>query len=191
MFKHLLVLALLLLAPAAQAQFSGRDTYIYSLSSGAVGGFNVQFESSATRGMRVLEVCVTVTATTAQGGTVWSLVRTNTVSSGGTLVNINGTSVGAPGVIQATDRNSPNWSGVARYAGTGGTASGVIDQWNMQTPPLASEAAPAPFCRAYGTHGENVPYFPAGVANGFYINFSGAGAGGTSTITVQATLVLD
>lgn len=155
------------------------QSYIASVSNAAIiaAGPAIEIESEVSRGFRISKVCIQPGSATTAAFVQWQLIRTTTVSSGGTVVTSEVTS-GNNGLAKMDPADS-NWSGVVRVGAlTAGTSGAILDTGSAfvsatATPP----AAFAYFCREYGLIDGKQPVIAAGVTNGIKLTFEGTAAG--------------
>ena len=167
---------------------STRETYNAFITAQAVtaSGALLSVESEASRGFRVLRVCVTGGSATAAAWTTWFLIRTTSASSAGTLITAETTS-GAGGLAKM-DPSGTNWAGVARGAGTGGTAGAQMDGGAVfvaiaTTPPTVAGTECRTYC-GFGGPGEQCPRVAAGTTNGIRIHFTGTAGGASQAASI-------
>lgn len=182
---------LLLLALPLAAQDSNRPTYIAAVAGQATtAASTLSLEASATKGFRVVKVCVTSSAATAGAAVTVTIQRRTTASTGGTALTADGTGTTT---VSRTDLTDATFPGIARLNGTPGTAGAVVDQFSFVVPEVGTVDAqsPPPQCVVYTDGGTKPPRVPAGVANGLSINVSSAGAGGLAGGSIRAFIVFD
>lgn len=168
-----------------------RATYI--ASSGALvttALYNLSVESEASRGIKVMRVCVGITNATAAAGVTVTINRRSTASSGGVQLTQEGTGADA---VSKVDPADSNWSGVARRTGTLGTIGPTLDQWSFQVGELGAGAADPPgqpmHCKDYGRWGVKPLTVAAGTANGISVNVSAPGAGGLAFGSISVMFI--
>lgn len=176
---------------------STRQTFVATISGATTtAAYNLQVESPAATGIKILEICVTYSVGATAAGTIvtTTVSRRTTASSGGTALTNNGT-----GTTAVTDLsgNSVAYGGLARgMAATLGTAGAVIDQWSFRQSVLPATTAVEPpdgrVCQQYGSAaggGMMAIQVPAGVTNGIAVQVSAGGAGSVASGSIRITFV--
>ena len=176
---------------------STRSTFSATISGATTtAAYNLQVESPAATGIKVIEICVGY----AQGATAAVTIVTTTVSrrttasSGGTALTNNGT-----GTTAVTDLSTGSvaYGGLARgMAATLGTAGAVIDQWSFRQSVLGATTgiegvSDTRYCKQYGSAqgGGKAIEVAAGAANGVAVQVSAGGAGSVAVGSIQITFV--
>ena len=174
---------------------STRPTFSATVSGATTtAAYNLQVESSAGTGFKVLEICVTYALGATAAGTVitTTVSRRTTASSGGTALTNEGTGTTA---ISNHDQSGGSYGGLARgLAATLGAAGAVLDQWQFPQTVIAGTTGitpPATICRQYGSAqgGGKAIVVSAGTANGLAVNVSAGGAGSLAVGSIRMTFV--
>ena len=177
---------------------STRQTFIATISGATTtAAYNLQIESAAGQGFKVIEVCVTYSIGATAAGTIvtTTLSRRTTASSGGTALTNNGT-----GTTSVTDLSggAVAYGGLARgMAATLGTVGATIDQWQFRQSVLPATTAVEPpdgrVCQQYGSAmgGGQAIVVPAGATNGFSVLVSAGGAGSVATGSIRVTFIAE
>lgn len=174
---------------------STRQTFNATVAGATTtAAYNLQVESAAGQGFKVIEVCVTYALGATAAGTVitTTVSRRTTASSGGTALTNNGT-----GTTAVTDLSGGGvaYGGLARgLAATLGTAGAVVDQWQFPQTVVAGTTGITPYtgvCRQYGSAqgGGQAIIVPAGVTNGLAVNVSAGGAGSLAVGSIRITFI--
>lgn len=158
--------------------------------------YNLQVESAAGQGFKVIEICVTYALGATAAGTVitTTVSRRTTASSGGTALTNNGT-----GTTAVTDLSggAVAYGGLARgLAATLGTAGATLDQWQFPQTVVAGTTGitqPAVICRQYGSAqgGGQAITVPSGVTNGVSVLVSAGGAGSLAVGSIRMTFIAE
>jgi len=168
---------------------STRVTYVASLSGlTAATAHTMSIESSAGTGFKLVTWCVSLSNATAASSVAVTLNRRSTASSVGTLVTAEATGANS---VSKMDPVSGSFGGIVRLDGTLGTIGATLDQQQIQIGIIATGAGTErPFCKTYGTQGEQMPTIAAGVANGLTISVPTLGAGSLAT-SISATIIAE
>lgn len=178
---------------------SARQTFSATISGATTtAAYNLQIESAAGQGFKIIEICITY----AQGATAAGTIVTTTVSrrtsasSGGTALTNNGT-----GTTAVTDLSGQGiaYGGLARgMAATLGTAGATIDQWSYRQSVLGATTGiegvgDVNFCRQYGSAqgGGQAIVVPAGTSNGVAVQVSAGGAGSVAVGSIRVTFIAE
>lgn len=176
---------------------STRQTFNATVAGATTtAAYNLQVESAAGQGFKVIEVCVTYALGATAAGTVitTTVSRRTTASSGGTALTNNGT-----GTTAVTDLSGGGvaYGGLARgLAATLGTAGAVVDQWQFPQTVVAGTTGITPYtevCRQYGSAqgGGQAIIVPAGTTNGLAVNVSAGGAGSLAVGSIRMTFIAE
>lgn len=178
---------------------STRATYSATISGATTtAAYNLQVESAAGQGFKVLEICVGYSqGATAAGTLVTTTVsRRTSASSGGTALTNNGT-----GTTSVTDLGSTaaSYGGLARgMAATLGTVGATIDQWAFRQSVLGATTgmegvADVVKCNQYGSAlgGAKAIEVAAGATNGVSVLVSAGGAGSVAVGSIRMTFVAE
>lgn len=177
---------------------STRQTFVATISGATTtAAYNLQIESAAGQGFKVIEVCVGYSqGATAAGTLVTTTVsRRTTASSGGTALANN-----AATTTSVTDLSGGGvaYGGLARgMAATLGTAGATIDQWAFRQSVLGAttgmEDVSPLVCRQYGSAqgGGMAIVVPAGVTNGVAVQVSAGGAGSVAVGAIRITFIAE
>lgn len=168
---------------------STRTTYTASLSAlTAATAHTMSIESSAGTGFKLVQWCVSLSNATAASSVAVTMNRRSTASTGGTLVTAEAT--GAQSVAKM-DPTAGSYGGIVRLDGTLGTIGATLDQQQIQVGIIATGAGTErPFCKIYGSQGEQMPTVAAGVASGLTISVPTLGAGSLAT-SISATIIAE
>lgn len=178
---------------------STRQTFSATISGATTtAAYNLQVESAAGQGFKVIEIC----AGYAQGATAAGTIVTTTVSrrtsasSAGTALTNNGT-----GTTAVTDLSggSVAYGGLARgMAATLGTAGATIDQWAFRQSVLGATTGiegvgDVAYCRQYGSAqgGGQAIVVPSGAGNGVAVQVSAGGAGSVAIGSIRMTFIAE
>lgn len=177
---------------------STRQTFNATIS-GAVttAAYNLQVESAAGQGFKVIEICVGYSNGATAAGTIvtTTVSRRTTASSAGTALTNNGT-----GTTSVTDLSGASiaYGGLARgMAATLGTVGATVDQWAFRQSVLpATTAVEVPdggVCRQYGSAqgGGQAITVPSGVTNGLSVLVSAGGAGSITIGWIRMTILAE
>lgn len=176
---------------------STRQTFNATVAGATTtAAYNLQVESAAGQGFKVIEICVTYALGATAAGTVISTTvsRRTTASSGGTALTNNGT-----GTTAVTDLSGGGvaYGGLARgLAATLGTVGATVDQWQFPQTVVAGTTGitqPAVICRQYGSAqgGGQAIIVPAGVTNGLSVLVSAGGAGSLAVGSIRMTFIAE
>lgn len=144
-------------------------------------------ESAAGTGFKLVSWCIGLSNATAASSVNVIINRRTTASTGGTVLTNNGTGNTA---ITSFDGVS-SYGGIARLDGTAGTLGATIEAHQVQIGIIATGAGGSiPFCKVYGTQGEQMPVVPAGVNNGISISVPSLGAGSLAT-SISAIIIAE
>lgn len=176
---------------------STRSTFSATISGATTtAAYNLQVESPAATGIKIIEVCVGYSqGATAAGTLVTTTVsRRTTASSGGTALTNNGT-----GTTAVTDMSSGAvaYGGLSRgMAATLGTVGATIDQWAFRQSVLGATTgmegvADVLVCRQYGSAqgGGKAIEVAAGATNGVSVLVSAGGAGSVAVGSIRITFI--
>lgn len=178
---------------------STRQTFNATIS-GAVttAAYNLQVESPAGTGIKIIEICVGYAQGATAAGTIvtTTVSRRTTASSGGTALTNNGT-----GTTAITDLSGTgvSYTGLARgMAATLGTVGATIDQWSYRQSALGATTGiegvgDTRICQQYGSAqgGGQAIVVPAGTANGVSVQVSAGGAGSVAVGSIRMTFIQD
>lgn len=176
---------------------SARQTFAAIISGATTtAAWNLQVESSASAGFKVIEICVSYPMGATAAGTIitTTVSRRTTASTGGTALTNNGT-----GTTAVTDLsgNAVAYGGLARgMAATLGTVGATLDQWAYRQSVLGATTGIEPIgvvCRQYGSAqgGGQAITVPAGVTNGVSVLVSAGGAGSVAVGSIRMTFIVD
>lgn len=178
---------------------STRQTYNATISGATTtAAYNLQIESSAGAGFKVIEICVGYAQGATAAGTIvtTTVSRRTTASSGGTALTNNGTGTTA---ITDLSGGSVGYGGIARgMAATLGTAGATIDQWAFRQSVLGAttgmeSVGDVRVCQQYGSAqgGGQAIVVPAGTSNGLAVQVSAGGAGSVAIGSIRVTFIVD
>jgi hypothetical protein len=189
MRKLLVALSVVLALAVQAAALPPPDTYVASVSGQpTTAAILLTVEAPAAQGFRLVRWCVSgLSNATAAAAVTVTVRRTTTASSGGTALTAEGTGTTAVSKYIPTSANFP---GVARLNGTPGAAGAVFDQIGYTVATAFASPDAGLMCKEYGLAGEAQPSVPPGVTNGISINVSAIGAGGLSSGTLTALIVM-
>lgn len=178
---------------------STRQTFSATISGATTtAAYNLQIESAAGTGFKVLEICVGYAQGATAAGTIvtTTVSRRTTASSGGTSLTNNGT-----GTTAITDMSvsGAGYGGLAKgMAATLGTAGATIDQWAFRQSVLGATTGmegvgDVAYCRQYGSAqgGGKAIEVAAGTSNGIAVQVSGGGAGSVAIGSIRVTFVAE
>lgn len=178
---------------------STRQTFNATISGATTtAAYNLQIESAAGQGFKVIEICVGYAQGATAAGTIitTTVSRRTTASSGGTALTNNGT-----GTTAVTDLSggSVAYGGLARgMAATLGTAGATIDQWSFRQSVLGATTglegvADVRICQQYGSAqgGGQAIVVPAGATNGLAVQVSAGGAGSVAVGSIRVTFIAE
>ena len=174
---------------------STRQTFSATVAGATTtAAYNLQIESPAANGIKIIEVCVSYALGATAAGTIitTTVSRRTTASSGGTALTNNGT-----GTTAVTDLsgNGVAYGGLARgLAATLGTVGATLDQWQFPQTVVAGTTGitqPAIVCRQYGSAqgGGMAITVPAGASNGVSVLVSAGGAGSLAVGSIRVTFI--
>lgn len=178
---------------------STRQTFNATISGATTtAAYNLQIESSASQGFKIIEICVGYSqGATAAGTLVTTTVsRRTTASTGGTALTNNGTGTTA---ITDLSGGSVAYGGLARgMAATLGTAGATIDQWAFRQSVLGATTgiegvSDVRVCQQYGSAqgGGMAIVVPAGTTNGVAVQVSAGGAGSVAVGSIRVTFIVE
>lgn len=176
---------------------STRQTFNATVAGATTtAAYNLQVESAAGQGFKVIEICVTYALGATAAGTIitTTVSRRTTASSGGTALTNNGT-----GTTAVTDLSggAVAYGGLARgLAATLGTAGATVDQWQFPQTVVAGTTGitpPAVICRQYGSAqgGGQAITVPSGATNGLSVLVSAGGAGSLAVGAIRMTFIAE
>jgi hypothetical protein len=178
---------------------STRQTFSATISGATTtAAYNLQIESAAGQGFKIIEICVTYAQGATAAGTIvtTTVSRRTTASSGGTALTNNGT-----GTTAVTDLSGGGvaYGGLARgMAATLGTAGATLDQWSFRQSVLGATTgiegvADVNFCRQYGSAqgGGQAIVVPSGTSNGVAVQVSAGGAGSVAVGSIRVTFIAE
>lgn len=182
-----------------QTGASTRQTFSATISGATTtAAYNLQIESAAGQGFKVIEICVGYAQGATASGTIvtTTVSRRTTASSGGTSLTNNGT-----GTTAVTDMSTASvaYGGLAKgMAATLGTAGATIDQWSFRQSVLGATTgiegvADTIVCRQYGSAqgGGQAINVAAGVSNGVAVQVSAGGAGSVAVGAIRVTFIAE
>lgn len=172
---------------------STRPTYTATVAGATTtAAYNLQVESSAGTGFKVMRICVSYALGATAAGTVitTTVSRRTTASTGGTAVTNEGTGTTA---ISKHDPGAGSFGGLARgLAATLGTAGATLDQWQFPQVVVAGTTGITPIsivCKDYPSAGAQAIINASGVTNGIAVNVSAGGAGSLATGAISMTII--
>lgn len=176
---------------------SDRQTFSATISGATTtAAYNLQIESAAGTGFKIIEICVGYAQGATASGTIvtTTVSRRTTASSGGTALTNNGT-----GTTAITDMSvsGAGFGGLARgMAATLGTAGATIDQWSFRQSVLGATTGiegvgDTRICQQYGSAqgGGKAIEVAAGTSNGVAVQVSAGGAGSVATGSIRVTFI--
>lgn len=178
---------------------STRQTFNATISGATTtAAYNLQIESAAGQGFKIIEICVGYAQGATAAGTIvtTTVSRRTTASSGGVALTNNGT-----GTTAVTDLSGAGvaYGGLARgMAATLGTAGATIDQWAFRQSVLGATTGiegvgDTRICQQYGSAqgGGQAIVVPAGATNGVAVNVSAGGAGSVAVGSIRVTFIAE
>lgn len=178
---------------------STRPTFHATISGATTtAAYNLQIESAASAGMKILEICVGYSQGATAAGTIvtTTVSRRTTASSGGTALTNNGT-----GTTSVTDLSGAAvaYGGLARgMAATLGTAGATLDQWSFRQSVLGAttgmeSVGDVVVCRMYGSAkgGGMAITVASGATNGLSVQVSAGGAGSVAVGSIRITFIAE
>jgi hypothetical protein len=178
---------------------STRQTFVATISGATTtAAYNLQVESAAGQGFKVIEICVGYSQGATAAGTIvtTTVSRRTTASSGGTSLTNNGT-----GTTSVSDLSGASvaYGGLAKgMAATLGTVGATMDQWAFRQSVLGATTGiegvgDVGICRQYGSAqgGGQAIIVPSGVTNGLSVQVSAGGAGSVAIGWIRMTFIAE
>lgn len=148
--------------------------------------YSMQLAAEASRGFKVLRICVGTSGATAAALQTISVNRRSTASSGGTAATAEGTATPS---VSALVTGGSNWSGVCAATPTLGTVGPLVDGWGQMVGTLSAPNMST--CREYGDVGMQTIAVGAGTANGLSVTATPVGAGGLASGSIAITFIAE
>lgn len=178
---------------------SSRQTFSATISGATTtAAYNLQIESAAGTGFKIIEICVGYAQGATAAGTIvtTTVSRRTTASSGGTALANNAATTTA---ITDLSISGAGYGGLAKgMAATLGTAGATIDQWSFRQSVLGATTgiegvADTRICQQYGSAqgGGKAIEVAAGVSNGVAVQVSAGGGGSLAVGSIRVTFIAE